>query len=486
MPTIAEHQDALLYTLEQGRRDPVILINSLLPDQTPEPWQEITMRSVWNNPRTAVVCCNGAGKTHVAAQTALAFMMCFQPCIIVTTAGSWNQVKLQLWKEMRSQYHRLPPAYQLGRMHTTVWNISDDWYAVGFSTNKPGLFEGFHAPHVLIILDEAKSIPGDIFDGANRIFSGKTKVARCLQLSTPGVPSGRHFDAFHEHAHRWAGISVNRYEATYTFNGQTYRIPPTEHVTEEFAKDMLEEYGPDNPVYRSMILGQWTQEDSYRLFSVDLINSMKRTPPDNLIDPVHWMGADVARSLDGDESVLYHVVDYHNSDGDIVSVWMEHEEFHTRDASVYRERLKRAANVWGVPRRNINIDGVGIGGPVCDELRREGWPVNEIISGASSERKSPRLANVRSEIWWDVSEKARKGLIYGLTDHRTIAQLSDPRFYYNKRDEIQVEPKDMTRSRLVRERASSPWHSPDRADGGLLGQHRPRGRRVAAYKIMGL
>lgn len=496
MSTIRKEREDFLETLRIGRRDPVRFINGLLPDHKPEPWQEITLRSIWNNPRTAVVCCNGAGKTHVAAQAVLSFVLTHSPSIVVTTAGSWTQVKFQLWKELRSQYFKLPSPYRLGEIHSTQWPIGDKWYAIGFSTKKPNLFEGFHAPYVLVVLDEAKSIPPEIYAAVDRIFSGKTKIARALQLSTPGNPHGKHYDAFHDKAHRWARIHVNRYEASYSLGEDSWRIPPTEHVSEEFAREMLEEYGEDNLIYRSMILGLWTQEDEFRFFSVNLLDSMRRPPPEyppdyedpeyeEFIDPVEYMGCDVARSVAGDESVFYHSTDYHNRAGDTVSVIKEFEVFHTADSSVYRDRLKKTALEWNVPPRNINIDGVGIGGPVCDELRREGWAVNEIQSGAGSDRNAPRLANVRTELHYDVAEKARKGLIYGLSDERTVAQLSEVMYRYNSRDEMQAEPKDVMRDRLRRSRVSAPWHSTDRSDALLYSLRRIGYRRVSPTRMQG-
>lgn len=438
--------------------------------------QEAIALSVRDHRRTAVVTSNGVGKTWSAGRIIDWFMLTHEPAVVVTTAGTWMQVKHQLWQEITTAFHELPVEIQRGKMNTTDWKITNKWYAIGLSTNDPGFFEGFHGKHILVVVDEAKSVNQGIFDAINRIAAGKCDMFRLLLISSTGNAEGPHYDSFHSKADMYSRIKISPFEAYQHAPGEErVKLKPTEHLSDEYIEEMKREYGEDSPLYKSMVLAEWSEDIAYRLFPPGNLRQCRDTVPVP-DDAIVRVGADVARSVDGDECVFYAVYRWETPAG-VQYQPLRFHTFHTGDSNVFERELITFCHEVGALAYDVNVDGTGIGGPSCNHLARDNFPVNEIQFGASATIEKPALAQIRSQLWWHGAEAARPDSItgevrlHGLTDTRTIAQLGDPKYYFDTKDRIQVEPKKLTATRIAKERPRSPWRSPDRADALLLAIH---------------
>src|SRR5208282_3125660 len=80
--------------------------------------------------------------------------------------------------------------------------------AIGFSTDDPGLFEGWHAERLLVVVDEAKSVDQPIFDAVERVLSAGQWV-RLLVASTPGGPCGPFYDCFTKLGHLYVPYHIS-------------------------------------------------------------------------------------------------------------------------------------------------------------------------------------------------------------------------------------------------------------------------------------
>lgn len=456
---------AAFEALQYGREHPLEFINNIWPGA--EPWQERVIQSVDEFWKTAVVACNGAGKTWVAARIICTFLSTHPGSIVITTAGTWTQVRRQLWSEIRTAHTEMPKAIRLPQLNTTDWNIADKWYAVGKSTKDPGHFEGYHAPYVLVVVDEAKSVPQGIFDAINRIFAGPSKKVRLLVISSTGLNEGPHWEAFHEKQHIYSRILVSPFECWHeTPDGVRADLPPTKHMTPEFIQQMQDEYGEDSPIYRSMVLARWSEDEAYRLYTTAMLRDMRddADPEDHKNRFVAKIGADVGRSVAGDECCFTAMGRYTMPDGYHYQ-WLDQECFHTGDSTVFEDRLILFAGKWKADPRNIYVDGTGIGGPSCDHLKKHRkFRVREVQFGEASVREKPPIANRRAELWWDGATLARQGRIHGVTDLRTVAQLNAVKYTFDSRSRMLLEEKQTMARRIAKERPRSPWRSPDRGD----------------------
>jgi phage terminase large subunit-like protein len=141
----------------------------------------------------------------------------------------------------------------------------------------------------------------------------------------------------------------------------------------------------------------------------------------------------------------------------VLKRWSEADTTRTAD------EVEAAARAHGVTY--INVDSIGIGQGVADQLKRRRQQgriqarVNAInVAEASDEPE--RFANLRAQLWWlgrELTEAGAWNLSYLSED--AVDELVGPHYSY-VRGKVQVEPKDKVKLRLGR--------SPDEADGILL------------------
>jgi hypothetical protein len=75
-------------------------------------------------------------------------------------------------------------------------------------------------------------------------------------------------------------------------------------------------------------------------------------------------------------------------------------------------------------------------------------------------RWSSQYASLKAEIYWGFRQRLEAGDVGGLTDERSIAQLSSIRYSHNARGQVAIESKDELARRGVK--------SPDRAEAVIL------------------
>ena len=130
-----------------------------------DPWRKQVeiLEAVRDHSRVTVRACHGVGKTFIAAGTGLWWLLAFPNAVVVTTAPTGRQVKELLWREIR-RMHRKSRQVLPGDVRETSVKVSDDVYALGFSTDESDRFQGFHSRHLLIIVDEASGLPESIYE----------------------------------------------------------------------------------------------------------------------------------------------------------------------------------------------------------------------------------------------------------------------------------------------------------------------------------
>src|ERR1017187_10295404 len=123
------------------------------------------LESLAKNRHTAVKSCHASGKTFTAAEAVIWWITRWGDGIAITTAPTWLQVKKLLWGEIRKtlpaariEYPKLAPS-------ATELKLGEGNYALGLSTNEGVNFQGFHSPHILMVLDEAPGVEGVVQPG---------------------------------------------------------------------------------------------------------------------------------------------------------------------------------------------------------------------------------------------------------------------------------------------------------------------------------
>ena len=178
--------------------------------------QEEICNSVVENRYTAVKACHGPGKSFIASRI-VCWWLNIHPlgdAFAVTTAPSWPQVQAILWREIRR-------AWRIGKLPGRI-TLECQWYrgegrsdeeliAMG---RKPAdyneqAFQGLHARHILIVLDEACGIPEVLWTAVMTLMTNDN--ARVLAIGNPDDP-GSLFAKYCKPGSGWNVITIPAFD----------------------------------------------------------------------------------------------------------------------------------------------------------------------------------------------------------------------------------------------------------------------------------
>ena len=163
--------------------DPVGFVTQGLKENVWSKQQEI-LESVRDNKRTAVPACHAPGKSHIAARI-VAWWISVHPvgtAQVVSTATTFRQVRNILWQGIRKVHERHNLA---GEVFTVEWKIDNNIVGYGFGggQNDESAVQGIHAPHLLVIVDEAGGINETLGRSLEALMTGGH--TRLLLLGNP-------------------------------------------------------------------------------------------------------------------------------------------------------------------------------------------------------------------------------------------------------------------------------------------------------------
>lgn len=454
--------------LDRIRADPVFFCREVLGFW---PWskQREILESVRDNPRTAVRSCHGVGKTASAAACILWFLAAFAPeCLVVTTAPTWRQVRDLLWREIAKAYNRAGGFFD-GELTDTRLDFAPEWYAVGLSTNQPENFQGYHAPHLLFVVDEASGVKQPIYEASEGFLTANG--SRVLLIGNPTQVGGEFHGAFHQARSLYNTIHVSAFD-TPAFTGEEvpdrvravlpsrawvdamkvkYRIPNRlERGLPPDGKGGKK--GKLNPVYQVRVLGQFPDQAEKAVVPMyEVENAQARE-----VEPEwpHVVACDPARFGD-DETVIALRQGKHVR---IVEVVSGQDTMQTVGA-LLRVAREATSPIHGKP--SIVVDEIGIGSGIVDRLREVGEfnVVAYNASAAVAEENANEYPNARSELWFEFAEDWLPELDLD-EDEQLLADLCAPEYSIDSHGRRVVEAKEKTKDRLGR--------SPDRADAVMM------------------
>lgn len=414
--------------------------------------QREIVQSVVFNRRTLVQSCHGPGKSYIAGVLAGWWIDTHPPgeAVVVTTAPTYKQVHGILWEEIRKQH-------KIGDLPGRVL-MTDQWY-IGESLVGEGRkpadhdadgFQGTHRRFVLVIIDEACGVPEVLFTGAESITTNEH--CRIVAIGNPDNPTTPFAEASKQDS-GWNVIKISVFD-TPNFTGE--QIP--ERLVDllpsvQWQLDRLKKWGIDSPFYKSKVLGEFPDSAEDTLIPLSWIVAAQNREIEPRLGEVSKLGVDVAR-YGTDRSVIYH---HHGGRIRLMS---------DKNGESTTVTTGRAIAVWQEVRAtDINVDGVGVGAGVVDNLADMGYPVNDMQAGGGS-RFPKKFLNARAEWYWNLRGMFERGEVdLDPDDSEVASQLSSLRYVFTRRGQIQIESKDDMRKRGM--------PSPDRADGVMLAVNDP-------------
>jgi len=330
--------------------------------------------------RVSVVGCNGSGKDWLAARLALWWVTARYPAKVIVTGPTYRQVDDVVFNELKAAY-RAAPVQLGGRLFDSPrWELDESTFIVGFSTDRPWNLQGFHSPHLLVIVTEAHAMDDDSVNALYRL-----NPTTMLLVGNPFATTGPFYASHHQNRERWNTFQISAMD---TPNIQAGAVVTPGMITPQDVRDRADEWGEGSSMYRASVLGEFVDdlEDVIIPLSIlqrSLLNDV--IPEGEII-----IGCDVARF---------------GKDKTVVALRQgNHAEI------VYKTQGKDLMSIAGWLGRycedhqvgKLVVDDTGLGGGVTDRLNEVGIPGTEIIAfkGGEKAQASDRFANRIAEAWW--------------------------------------------------------------------------------------
>lgn len=391
--------------------------------------------------RMALCANNGSGKSQViVAPCAIWSCMRYSQAQVVITSASGDQIDNQVCRALNNICRRINSKHG-----SEIWKINYRRYECVptgsiidlYATDDPGKAEGYHpvkhGGEFVIIVDEAKSVPDEIFMSIGRC----TGFTRRLDVSSPGLPRGYFYREF-----TMPNDFIWKKRVTWL------ECP---HIRENEAKEAMQLMG--EAFYRSAFMAEFVGIEENVVILMDEVNKAAMLSDDEVITPIEYDGlrfAGVDLSAGGDETVVS-IFDGCKQIG--------LECFKEQNALNIADKIINILNRYNVSGDNVNADDGGLGKPIIDILWEKGYNVNRVLNQSVSYNKL--YANRGAEIWFNFARWIREGKTKLLNDTKLLTQLSSRRYTRAKiTGKILLESKEEIRKKH--------GYSPDRADATVL------------------
>ena len=475
-------KEARAFLLRSYRQDPVFFAEHALGHMTWGKQREI-LRSVRDNEKTAVRACHGSSKTYTAAQSTVWFLNNFEDSKVITTAPTNHQVEHLLWAEINKIYTSSRIELEGTCLVKRIRTDQPDHFAIGFSTDKPARAEGWHAPAILFIFDEAKGLPQWLWDSIQGLMTG----GRCRWLvisTTDGVQVGENFYRIFEKGQSdWNRIHISADESPYC-TGENFKyidmpnvlrpdqftrkeLDPKEVVIQiagpKYIDTCMKAWGQDSVLYLTKVKGEIADQGSDTIIKLSQVHRMIENWNDKKFDDAGQKeaGVDVARG-GTDDTIFW------KRKGLKIQGW----KTITSKQLPPEEKLEHIADeleqfVEFDKKMSIKIDDTGVGGGLTDIMQRRGYKIVPVNFQETAIEKD-KYPNAISEMWFETAkmiqdiacpeiERLKKELV-----NRKCLQLDN-------RGRRVVESKDKYKARG--------FPSPDMADGFLLCFYKKKAKR---------
>jgi hypothetical protein len=304
---------------------------------------------------------------------------------------------------------------------------------VGISPNIPENAMGFHAPHMLIAVDEATGLDREIMDALTGNMSGCD--AQIVMICNPIDKQSYPYEA--EMSGEWHVITISAFDhpnvlerrevipgavtcewITDRARSWSYEVdvPHTDATFAEqervFSLPWLEKCYRKTPLVQARILGEWAQLQEVGFIPMELI-ARNLAPRDYRPRPVtqRAMGVDISRGVWRDGTV-YTTFDVHDDGRDVQTGFLnvlDEDLMATADRIRTEYELAKQDGIELI----IAVDDSGLGGGVTDRLRRFDIPFFAVNMNNSPKGFLPGkpLANSRAEMFFVLHQELIDGKI---------------------------------------------------------------------------
>lgn len=398
------------------------------------PYQLESLQSLADNHRFALRGPRGLGKTTTASLAVLWFALTREylerDWKILTTAGVLRHLTRALWPEIHKWAPRvrgglyLPPV--VDKQLLTASLQMKHGQAYGAVAKNPDLIEGAHADEILILIDEAKSVPEAIWDALEGALTGE-EGQYALALSTPGQPAGRFYE-IHQGKHTdWAARAVTHDEAI-----------AAGRISRKWFEARRGSWGETSALFKQQALGDFAADDENAIVPLSWVESamerwhawrgvgrpaapedVKPVPATATGDKADEQRAALAAWLDAGQPTVAgaraYGVDVATAGADKTVIAARVGRHVTRfeywasgDTVATAGRVQALIPEAEKHARPVVVDVIGVGTGVADQLNKDGYHVQRYVGSASTAETDSSgefgFNNTRSAAYWHVRE----------------------------------------------------------------------------------
>jgi len=439
-------ENPVLYVRQRFGMEPTLQQSQILEAILP-PGAKVSVRSG-----------HGIGKSSSAAWAVSWMLETHDYAKVPCSAPSSHQLRDILWGEL-SKWRRHadalsaargdPPRFWLSRLFKLLTDSlvdpsAKEWGAFARTARKenPEALQGFHATHLLFVLDEASGMPEEVFEAAEGALS--TPEARVLMLGNPTRTNGTFYASHHKDRGSYTTLH--------------FRSQDSPLVDASYRPRLVAKWGEGSNVVRVRADGEFPRQADDVLISLELTEpclTRERREPGG----VRRLGVDVAR-LGSDRTAL---VLRHGSLIDQIKVYARQDTMATVGC------ILAVLEPWQV--EEVAIDVIGLGAGVYDrlaELKRQGV-IRVGITAVNVAEKAPVVRHpaeakprlLRDYLWLEVAEWLRTAQPVFCAPAANACEdlageLASVGYGFDSQGQLVVEDKDHIRKRL--------GHSCDLAD----------------------
>ena len=358
------------------------------------PWQDKALASLENTSgrqKISVVTPNGSGKSErIVAGAALWWMAVHPRGKVVITTKDGRQLSEQIYPALTKHRDKFEGWSWVTSPHIKVTTPTGGSINA-FTTDDPGRAEGWHKEDddygpLLIIVDEAKSVPEPIFDAFERCTYNAI-----MYVSSPGPMLGRFYDAFTKNRDQFLTVQAG--------------LKDCPHIPKEKVDDIIKTYGEEHPFTRSSVYGEFMDVDDANKYIIPL-SSLQRC----LQNPPQFRGGTKFAFCDfaagGDENVIA----YRN--GNKVTI-----EAAWRDANKLASVGRFIQHFRKLELKPEEVYGDAAAKDMCDMLAEAGWNIKRINFGQPASQSEIFLS-------WGAEAWLNFGTMVTMTMFREIHQRS--------------------------------------------------------------
>lgn len=412
---------------------------------TPDDWQVTAFEGFLKQNFVSIKSGHGVGKTTWLAWLLLWFLMTRPFSKIPCTAPSKHQLFDVLWAECSywiNQSPLLKEALEFTSTKIAMKGYEATWFAAARTARvdpkgrvTEGL-QGFHAPFILIIVDEASGVDERVFSALEGALTSTN--AYMAMVGNPTRLAGSFYKSHTIHKNQY-------YTDTVSCMGRPHRVPV--HWIERQKK----KWGLESPEYSIKVLGEFPEHMSTNAILGRSVMELLIQKEDYDIIPIFQDGTviwaiDIAR-FGGAKTCLATRVD--NVLVDILNLPPRNTP---QTADLIHELYLKSPPDMKPSQIRIDIGG-GYGAGVYDicMLKPDLTKLMKPINFAWSPMDTNAYLNLRAESYWTLKrkmEELRMTISPSCSNVDSLTeQLCDLKYFLTTKEKIQIEPKEGFMSR---------------------------------------